>query len=67
MKTTEYIIFFLTYVLLITMTMSYEFIKRDIMLHKTKDIGRMRKMHRECLHIFITWLVMVIGGYLIIL
>lgn len=67
MKTAECIIFFLTYVFVITLPMAYEFNKRDITLHNTKDIWLMFILHIECLHIFITWLVMVIAGYLIIL
>lgn len=64
---TEYIALFLTYVFLITAPLAYEFGKRDSMLRKTKDIARMHKLHRECCNIFIMWLVMVIGGYLILL
>ena len=64
---TEYIISLLTYVFLITAPMAYEFNKRDSMLRKTKDIALMRKLHRECCRIFITWLVMIIGVYIILL
>lgn len=64
---TEYIIFYIIYIVLITLPTWYEFNKRDSMLRVSKDLNRMQKLHRECWCIFILWLTMIIVGYLIII
>lgn len=63
----EYIIFYILYIIVITLPLSYELNKRDSELRVSNDISRMEKLHRECWNIFLMWLFMLIVGYLIII